>query len=65
MRYVVIPIIILIYLFWSYWSIKDIINTIGLCRDWIGELEWYAFCWAILHLIITSLLIIWACIEYW
>lgn len=50
MRYIIIPGLIILYLLWSYYSIKELIKNFN-----SYHIEAYALTWAFLHLVFTIL----------
>jgi hypothetical protein len=59
MRYIIIPLLIMLYIYWSYISIKDIIKYSN--RQWEG----YTIIYINFHTIILLFTIIISIIYYW
>ena len=65
MRYIIIPLAIILYILWSYKSIKDLIRTYK--DPWLDgtDCKDYTYGWLLLHLSIICGALVFLIIKYW
>ncbi len=67
MRYIIIPLLIILYFYWSYKSIREIKdNNWKIVSPIVGK---HSFMWYALHCIIIGVIILmyvgWFIVQYW
>lgn len=65
MRYIIIPLLIILYLWWTYKSIKDLIKALLEKNTLNAEVEIYTFFRFLIHSVIICLSLLFLIIKYW